>query len=149
MNGELSEFISNIMDPAAKLVESKEVISTEEAAHQLNRFNEELAEGKLDPLRGLVVGSIDATGLYPSLDIPRCCDLAAKKIIKSGLRFKNVDIEWASIYVALEDRGAQAPLILASAEGFRGPLAPFGGLQPLLWGLWPLLEAYGLSQYHQ
>ena len=49
----------------------------------------------------------------------------------------------------LEDRGAQAPLILAPAEGFRGPSAPFGGLRPLLWGLWPLLEAYGLSQYHQ
>ena len=45
----------------------------------------------------------------------------------------------------LEDRGAQAPLILAPAEGFRGFSAPFGGLWPLLWGLWPLLEAYGLS----
>ena len=49
----------------------------------------------------------------------------------------------------LEDRGAQAPLILAPAEGFRGPSAPFGGLRPLLWGLRPLPEAYGLSQYHQ
>ena len=51
--------------------------------------------------------------------------------------------------IILEDRGAQAPLILAPAEGFRGPSAPFGGLRPLLWGLRPLLEAYGLSQYHQ
>ena len=49
----------------------------------------------------------------------------------------------------LEDRGAQALLILAPVEGFRGPSAPFGGLRPLLWGLRPLLEAYGLSQYHQ
>ena len=32
----------------------------------------------------------------------------------------------------LEDRGAQAPLILAPAEGSRGPSAPFGGLRPLL-----------------
>ena len=52
-------------------------------------------------------------------------------------------------YIVLEDRGAQAPLILAPAEGFQGPSAPFGGLRPLLWGLRPLLEAYGLSQYHQ
>ena len=52
-------------------------------------------------------------------------------------------------YKWLEDRGAQAPFILALAEGFRGPSAPFGGLRPLLWGLRPLLEAYGLSQYHQ
>ena len=49
----------------------------------------------------------------------------------------------------LEDRGAQAPLTLAPAEGFRGPSAPFGGLRPLLLGLRPLLEAYGLFQYHQ
>ena len=57
-------------------------------------------------------------------------------------------ILYASINT-LEDRGAQAPLILAPADGFRGPLAPFGGLRPLLWGLQPLLEAYGLFQYHQ
>ena len=31
-----------------------------------------------------------------------------------------------TLYIILEDRGAQAPLILAPAEGFRGPLAPFG-----------------------
>ena len=37
----------------------------------------------------------------------------------------------------LEDRSAQAPLILAPAEGFRGPSAPFGGLRPRL-------EAFGL-----
>ena len=59
------------------------------------------------------------------------------------------DISFYSVLILLEDRGAQAPLILAPAEGFRGPSAPFGGLRPLLWGLWPLLEAYGLSQYHQ
>ena len=57
-------------------------------------------------------------------------------------------LTWYFIY-KLEDKGAQAPLILAPAEGFGGPSAPFGGLWPLLWGLWPLLEAYGLSQYHQ
>ena len=51
--------------------------------------------------------------------------------------------------IKLEDRGAQAPLILAPAEGFRGPSALFGGLWPLLWGLRPLLELYGLSEYHQ
>ena len=48
-----------------------------------------------------------------------------------------------------EGRCAQAPLILAPAEVFRRPSGPFGGLRPLLWGLWPLLEAYGLYQYHQ
>ena len=46
----------------------------------------------------------------------------------------------------LEDRGAQAPFILAPAEGFRGLSAPFGGLWPCLWG--SPFEAYGLFQYY-
>ena len=36
-------------------------------------------------------------------------------------------------YKWLEDRGAQAPFILALAEGFRGASTPFGGFWPLFW----------------
>ena len=36
INGEVSEFVANIMDSAARVFDTKEVISTEEAAYHVN-----------------------------------------------------------------------------------------------------------------
>ena len=46
INGELSELLSTFLDPAARVLPNKEVISTEEAANQLNKFNEKIKRGR-------------------------------------------------------------------------------------------------------
>ena len=78
-----------------------EVISTKETANKLDNFNKLLKENKVETYRGLVVGSLDASALYPSLDINKCCKIAAQRVIESGVEFEAFDVEWGSVYVAL------------------------------------------------
>ena len=88
INGELSEFVSQILDPAANCITNSEVISTEECANKVDQFNRKLAIGQVSTYSGLVVGSLDATALYPSLDILKCAKLAAKRVVESKLKFE-------------------------------------------------------------
>ena len=46
----------HLIDPAAKTLETREVISTEETASKINDFNHKLARGDIPQYRGLVVG---------------------------------------------------------------------------------------------
>merc|ERR1711954_389268 len=101
LNGEMSEFTSSALDPAAKALEGKEVISTEETAHLLDRLNNKLEKGEVPVYTGLVAGSLDVKALYPSLEIDTCCRLGAERVIESGVRFEAFNHEWGAIYIAL------------------------------------------------
>ena len=46
-----------------------------------------------------VVGSLDVDSLYPSLDIDRCVSVVKKRLIDSGLQFKN--LQWKEIALYL------------------------------------------------
>ena len=100
-NWEMSEFTSSTLDPAAQTLPSVEVISTEETANKIDNSNMDLKNGTVKPYRGLVVGSLDASALYPSLLIKKCTKVAAQRVAKSGIRFEGFNLEWACIYVAL------------------------------------------------
>ena len=47
------------------------------------------------------MGSLDATALCPSLDIPKCAKLAAERMIQNQIKCEWIDIKWATIYIAL------------------------------------------------
>ena len=42
-----------------------------------------------------MVGSVDAQGLYQSLNVPKCCKMTSERVMKTGLKFWNVDLKWA------------------------------------------------------
>ena len=48
-----------------------------------------------------MVSSLDAVGLYPALDIKKCSELVADRVVQSGVRFNSVSYKWASKYLAL------------------------------------------------
>ena len=47
------------------------------------------------------MGSIDAVVLYPSLDVKKSAKLVGEFVRKSGMKFSNLDWEWALRYLAL------------------------------------------------
>ena len=49
----------------------------------------------------LMVLSLDANALYPSLDIDRTSRIVAKRVVNSEIRFDEVNYKWAATYVAL------------------------------------------------
>ena len=97
----MSEFTSSYIDPAAQSLEGKEVISTEETANKLYSFNKLLKENKVETYRGLVVGSLVASALYPSLDHKESARIVRKTFEESDLQVDNVDYKSASMYLAL------------------------------------------------
>ena len=98
--GELSEWISQILDAVSQSLESDEVISSEELLAFVDEVNELLGEKGL-PEEGLCVGSLDVKALYPSLVIKECAKLCREVFLESPVELEDIDPRWAAIYVAL------------------------------------------------
>ena len=50
---------------------------------------------------GHIVGSIDTSALYGSIDIQHASKLCGERIIDSGIKFSQFDLEWTNVYLAL------------------------------------------------
>ena len=81
-------------------MELQEVISSEELLSYVDDLNKQLEELGA-PEEGLCIGSLDVKALYPSLVIKHCAKITHDRIIRSGMKFDNVDLKWACIYIAL------------------------------------------------
>ena len=100
INGELSEYLSNIVDSINDFPETKEVISCEEMCGKLDDLNMKLIEEDVD-MSEVMIASSDATALYPSLNIRDCARRVAKRLGNSKLEFQGVNYKWAVKYIAL------------------------------------------------
>ena len=63
-------------------------------------LNQKIKPGEIKAPR-LMVGSLDVEALYPSTDVHQASKIVKDRIMKSPLKFKNIDYRWALIYVAL------------------------------------------------
>ena len=100
INGELSEWISDILESISQSMETDEVVSSEELLSFVDDLNKTLeAEGV--PELGLCVGSLDVKALYPSLVVKACAKLVHDRVMKSPVKFPDISAKWASIYVAM------------------------------------------------
>ena len=81
-------------------MKTSEVISSEEMLSLIDDLNKLLGE-EGPPEEGLCVGSLDVKALYPSLEIGKCARICHDRFLTSDLEFEDVDIKWASIYLAL------------------------------------------------
>ena len=59
-------------------------------------INQELSEW----ISTLIVGSLDAEALYPSLVASEVAKLCGRLVADQGLKVDNVDYKWASVYIA-------------------------------------------------
>ena len=49
----------------------------------------------------VMVSSLDAVALYPSLEIGKCSKIVADRVDKSGVKIEGVSYKWAAKYLAL------------------------------------------------
>ena len=77
INGELSEYLSNIVDSINDCPETKKVISCEEVCGKLDDLNMKVIEDEVD-MSEVMIASLDATALYPSLNVRDCVRIVAK-----------------------------------------------------------------------
>ena len=99
-NGELSEYIADIVEAAKDARGTEECISTEDLLSVIDSVSEKILEENLNDDE-LFIGSLDAEALYPSLEIDKCSKICAEMVASSGLKIDGLDYKWACKYVAL------------------------------------------------
>ena len=100
INGELSEYVSKILESVAAALPTLEVISGEEMRSQIDELVKKL--DKLEtPKWGYCVSSLDVKALYPSPHIEQYAKLCAQRMIRNKIKFEDADYHWAGIYCAL------------------------------------------------
>ena len=102
INGELSEWVSSLVDAGTNCSEQKEkeVLSCEDLLAQVDALVDRLEREKKDTSR-LFIGSLDAKALYPSLDINRSSKIVADRMLNSDLKIDGVNWTLAAKYIAL------------------------------------------------
>ena len=100
INGELSEYVADILDAMASTGSSEEVICSEDLLSHMDKLAEQMQDEE-EPTGGMCVGSLDVKALYPSLDIPICAEIAKQRLIGGDLKFDGVCYKTATHYLAL------------------------------------------------
>ena len=90
VNGELSEWVSMILDSACQSEPTDESIGTEDMLHEVDKLVEYLRREEIDASE-LMVLSLDAEALYPSLDVEDVARACAKQVVQSSLEIEGVN----------------------------------------------------------
>ena len=100
MNGEASEWTSAIVDSENELGDKHELLSCEELCGRIDYLNREQMEKGLD-MNEVMISSLDAVALYPSLDINKSSEIVSERILRGEVKFEGVNYKWAAKYLAL------------------------------------------------
>ena len=121
----LGETLSDLIEPVAKArTKQWEAQATEEVLRKIQETNTKLEEGRI---KDIVVGSLDVEALYPSIDQIQGPRIVAEEVMKSPLKFDNIDTHLLGVYLATvltKERqikeGISKLLPIRKAEGKRG-----------------------------
>ena len=80
INGELSEYLSIVLESMIATMETEEVISGEELRATIDQVSRILSQ-RDEPRYGYCLGSLDVKALYPSLNIKECGEICAKRFL--------------------------------------------------------------------
>merc|ERR1711867_408073 len=83
INGEMSEYVSDILDAVSNERDTGERISSEDLLHSLDKLAKQLREPGMTPSEGITVCSIDAESLYPKMKIKECARLGREAVENS------------------------------------------------------------------
>ena len=78
---------------------TSEVGSTEQLLYSVEAVNKEIREVKIES-KDLIIGSLDVTALYASIDTRKAVKLTRDRALISSCTWEGVDIHWALIYLA-------------------------------------------------
>merc|ERR1712112_324577 len=128
INGEMSEYVSDLLEAALSAQGSKESISTEDLLSMVDNAVKRALELGYPPGE-IFIGSLDVKALYQSLDIAKTSKICAKIFANSGVKIGGIDWGWVTTYIGLthtEDEIREAKIAdLAPTRITRGgPNAP-------------------------
>ena len=99
MNQRISDMTNDNLTYIIASDPTSEVGSTEQLLYSVETINKEIREGRIES-KDLVVGSLDVTALYASIDTRKAVKLTRDRAIMSSCTWEGVDIRWALIYLA-------------------------------------------------
>ena len=95
----IGETLSDIIEPVSLARENIwESQSTEEVLRKIKEANLEL---KKEEAKEIMVGSLDVEALYPSIDQKEGPRIVAQEILKSKVKFENINYHLAAVYLAV------------------------------------------------
>ena len=93
-NYRLSHFISSIIQPIINDA-AEPCTSTEDLLSRIDQLNER------ENLDNCIIGSMDVSALYPSIDIEFSVDKCVEMIYESNVKFENVNIDELGLHLSL------------------------------------------------
>ena len=100
INQRVSDLLTDVLQALFSSELSNESLSTESYIHKIDKLNKDIREGRI-VAPDLMVGSLDVEALYPSTDIYKAAEILKMRVIKSPMKFQNIDYRWALVYLAL------------------------------------------------
>merc|ERR1711954_165586 len=100
MNQRLADMTNDNMAYMLKSDANNEVGSTEQLLYKMDHLNKLIVNGSINS-QNLVIGSLDVSNLYGSINVKRATQLVREKALKTNCQWENVEMRWALIYLAL------------------------------------------------
>merc|ERR1711954_394293 len=100
MNQRLADMTNDNLAYILKSDPNNEVGSTEQLLYNMDNLNKLIGNGSIDS-QNLVIGSLDVSNLYGSINVKRATQLVREKALRTNCQWENVDVRWALIYLAL------------------------------------------------
>ena len=79
---------------------TEEVVSTEEFLYEIKELNAKISEGKIED-SNIIIGSFDVEALYPSIEVKSAIEICRNRVLKSNVKFENINFKWALVYLVL------------------------------------------------
>ena len=92
-----SDMLSDILTSLNQAEPNNELLSSEDFLNCIESLNSMIREWKIDAKK-FTIGSMDVENLHGSIDTKLGRKLVRDKILKSPIKFLNIDCRWDQIY---------------------------------------------------
>ena len=98
-NQRVTDLLNDQLEAMLKSDPTDECISTEDFLYNVDLMNQKMSSG--DKKAPTIIGSLDVTNLYGSIDKRTAANLVRERALNSNMSWENIDYRWAMIYLAL------------------------------------------------
>ena len=96
----VSDIFSDVATPVIESMKNDVLCySTEELLESFERFNKSIQSYEENDSSKYIVGSMDATALYPSLEAEKSAEIVKNAVKRSKVVFENIDMNELGIYL--------------------------------------------------
>ena len=96
----ISKIFSDVATPVIESMGNDIVCySTEELLESFENYNNKVDNNNVETSSEFIIGSMDATALYPSLKAEKSASIVVEEVVKSDIIFKNIDTQELGVYL--------------------------------------------------